>query len=424
MRHYDDWLKAYMQYTAGSESPDKFHFWTGVGMVAGALRRCVWFDMGYFTWTPNFYIIFVAPPGIVSKSTTADIGANLLKQVPGINFGPDAITWQRLISSFAQAAESVRIGGTEEDPEFLPMSAITLISSEFGTLLDPRDAGMVNWLISLWDARTGVMRKETKTQGNDLFENPWLNMIACTTPHWIADNFPRQMIGGGFTSRCVWVYGERKRGLVAYPARAIASYQAEMEEKLVEDLAAISELRGAFHITPDAVAWGEAWYERNYEVNIKKASDEAMQGYFARKQTHLHKLAMVLAAARSSDLVLDVEHLEMAEIILTGTEHDIPRVFSKIGLTTETDAIQSVIHITTRQGSVDPQELYRTRFYRVMGYDRYQEVVKSALRTGYIELKTVDDGQRLVVSERGEQHARTETAAAEEANRVVKHGGA
>jgi len=90
MRLSNNWIQSYLEYSSLSEAPENFHFWTAVSCIAGALRRRVWIDQGYFQWTPNFYIIFTAPPGIVSKSTTASIGMRLLREVPGIQFGPDA----------------------------------------------------------------------------------------------------------------------------------------------------------------------------------------------------------------------------------------------------------------------------------------------------------------------------------------------
>jgi hypothetical protein len=48
--------------------------------LAGALRRRVWLDQAYFRWHPNFYIVLVAPPGIVSKSTTAGVGMSLAQK--------------------------------------------------------------------------------------------------------------------------------------------------------------------------------------------------------------------------------------------------------------------------------------------------------------------------------------------------------
>ena len=77
MRNYDDWLKAYLRYAESTEAPMHMHFWSGVSAVAGALRRRVWIDQAYFKWYPNFYIVLVAPPGIVSKSTTVGIAMNL-----------------------------------------------------------------------------------------------------------------------------------------------------------------------------------------------------------------------------------------------------------------------------------------------------------------------------------------------------------
>lgn len=212
MRNYADWLTAFMDYASYGEAPRHLYFWTGVSAIAGALRRKVWIDQAYFKWFPNFYIILVAPPGIVSKSTTAGIGMSLLRKVPGIKFGPDVVTWPALVSAFADATEGFEYGGAIHT-----MSALTLESSEFGNLLNPQDKDMVDLLVALWDGKPGTFEKKTKHSGNDTIENPWINLIACTTPSWIAGNFPEYMIGGGFTSRCIFVYADQKAKYVAYP---------------------------------------------------------------------------------------------------------------------------------------------------------------------------------------------------------------
>src|SRR6185369_15058703 len=133
-----------MDYASFSEAPKHMHFWTAVSTIAGALRRRVWLDMGYFRWHPNFYIILVAPPGIVSKSTTASIGMSLLRKVPDIKFGPDVVTWQALVTGFAESTE-----GFELDGSFHTMSAITIESSEFGNLLNPQDKEMIDLLVNM-----------------------------------------------------------------------------------------------------------------------------------------------------------------------------------------------------------------------------------------------------------------------------------
>ena len=119
MRYAKDWLRAYVEYTRNLEAPDKFHFWSAVATIAGALRGKVWIDMGYWRWKPNFFIIFVAPPGIVAKSTTIGNGIELLREVDGIHLGPDSCTWQGITDSFRDSF----VGHPMPDGGILPMSA-------------------------------------------------------------------------------------------------------------------------------------------------------------------------------------------------------------------------------------------------------------------------------------------------------------
>ena len=230
-RIHSDWLEAFLDYTQFGEAPKHMYFWAGVSAIAGALRRKVWIDQAYFKWYPNFYICLVAPPGIVSKSTTAGIAMNLLRRVPGIKFGPDVVTWPALVSAFAESTE-----GFEYNGMIYPMSAMTLESSEFGNLLNPQDKEMVDLLVALWDGKQGNFEKTTKHSGNDVVENPWINLIACTTPAWIAGNFPEYMVGGGFTSRTIFVYADAKEKYVAYPGLRVPPNLERQADALVNDL--------------------------------------------------------------------------------------------------------------------------------------------------------------------------------------------
>ena len=126
-RNFPDWIKAFIDYAGSGEAPRHMYFWVGAVTVAGALRRKVWINQVYFKWHPNMYVILVAPPGIVSKSTTAGVGMRLLRQVPGIRFGPDVVTWQALVGAFAETTEGFDLNG-----EYHSISAITIESSEFG----------------------------------------------------------------------------------------------------------------------------------------------------------------------------------------------------------------------------------------------------------------------------------------------------
>ena len=380
MRKKPNWIKTYMQYSSFSEAPDKMHFWVAVSTIAGALRRRVWIDQGYFQWTPNFYIILVAPPGIVSKSTTLSIGMNLLRQLEGIKFGPDAVTWQALTQALADANEGVLMA----DGTYHPMSCITISSSEFGTFLNPNDREMVDVLVSLWDGQLGVWEKRTKTQGSDRIENPWINIAACTTPGWIAGNFPEYLIGGGFTSRCVFVYGKQKRRLIAYPSAVLPPEFEQLQKDLVHDLEAISLLRGAYHLTPQAIEWGTAWYENHYNNRPKHLDNERFAGYLARKQTHIHKLAIVLSASEKDDLIITKDNLEVASQIVTGLEADMPEVFSLIGMQGQAKFGNTIVSIVGSYGKIEQNKLFQLCF-TTMSYRDFQESLNASIVAGHIK---------------------------------------
>lgn len=383
-----DWIKEYMEYSRISEAPDNFHFWTAVGTIAGALRRHVWMDQKIFTWYPNFYIVFVAPPGIVSKSTTASIGMNILREVPGIIFGPDSSTWQALVQSLANASEAFEVG-----EEYYSMSAITVSASEFGTFLDPHNREMIDVMTDLWDGKT-TFEKMTKTQGSDKIINPWINVLACTTPSWIANNFPDYMIGGGFLSRCIFVYGRKKRHLIAYPADFATAADAELRNKLIHDLEIIStQMIGEFTLSAEAKEWGIAWYE-DHCAKLEKAKVESFRDYAVRKQTHMHKIAMVISASQKNELIIDAETLQVAEKVLSQAEIEMNNVFKHVGSTPEGMAIHEVVAIVTATGGIGLQELYQ-HFMGKFTAERFSLVIESCIISG--QIRKVQKGDTMML---------------------------
>jgi hypothetical protein len=385
-RHFDDWLTAFMEYAQYGEAPKHMYFWTGVSTIAGALRRKVWIDQAYFRWHPNFYIVLVAPPGIVSKSTTASIGMRILRKVPGVKFGPDIVTMQALAQAFAESAETFEFQG-----EHHPMSALTLESSEFGNLMNPHDKDMVDFFVSLWDGKEGPMEKKTKHSGSDTIVNPWINLIACTTPSWIAGNFPEYMIGGGFTSRCVFVYADKKAKYVAYPGLEVPNDMAATADRLVEDLISIATLAGEYKLSNAAVLWGEAWYKKLYSERPVNLDDDRFGGYIARKQTHLHKLAMVLSASMGGSLLISDETLSLANTMLTDLEPDMAMVFSKIGKSDTSVYADRLLEFVKRRQGAPYAEVYRYVHQYFPSLRDFEDVLAGCMRTGQIML-TVKDG--------------------------------
>ena len=379
----NDWFQSYLDYSSHTEAPKHMRFWCAVSVIAGALRRKVWIDQAYFKWYPNFYVVLVAPPGIVSKSTTVSVAMSLLRQVPGVKFGPDIVTWPALVTGFAAATEAF---------EYPPgtwniMSSMTLESSEFGNLLDPQDREMVDLYVTLWDGKQGALIKETKTSGNDKVENPWINLIACTTPAWIAGSFPEYVIGGGFTSRCVFVYADRKAHEVPYPSRRVPKDLSRQAERLVSDLIQISSLAGEYQLTDAAYAWGEKWYTAHNASPPPALNDDRFGGYLARKQTHIHKLAMVIAASRSDSLWIDEEHLIVAAQMVSDLEPDMVQVFSRIGRSDDSMHAERLVQYIRVSGRVEWEVAFRHVHKYFPGLRDYENVLAGLIRAGLVKME-------------------------------------
>ena len=391
MRYYEDWITAYVKYASVTEAPRRMHFWTGVATLAGVLRRKVWIDMKRYRIYPNFYVVLVAPPGVVTKSTTLDIGMKLLRGVPGIKFGPDVVTWPALVQAFAANSEQFEYQGT-----WFPMCAMTLEASELGSLLNPQDREMISLYITLWDGRD-KFEKVTKGSGTDVVEGPWINMVAATTPHWIADNMPTATIGGGLTSRMIFVYGDRKEKYIAFVDEHVSDTDPGTAKALQEDLIEISKnLCGPFVITETARKWERERYESFWKTTVLSMNSDTLEGYAARKQTHIFKTAMVLSASRSDARTIEVEDLQLATTMLETLEPDMQKVFSKIGRTEDSIQAERFIEFIHKKGTVTYEEAYGMIHTYFPDFRDFEGIMTGAIRSGQIRLD--QQGTQMVIT--------------------------
>ncbi len=384
-RLYPHWIHGYLHHQRQAESPIRFHFWTAVFTVAAALQRKVWIDELKFQWTPNMYIILVGPPGVAAKSTTMRQGLSMLEHVPDIRFGPQSMTWQALLESFAQAQTSLPIDGEDR-----PMACISVGIGELGTFFDPQNKELTDQLTALWDGQLERLGRRTRKDGEVVVINPWLNLIACTTPAWLQERFPKVAIGGGLTSRIVFVYGDRPRRLIAYPSQEAESETYKAEQKaLIYDLKHIATLQGQYRLTPEAISYGTKWYA---DLKTGKLPDHLrsgrFDGYVSRKQSHVHKLAIVLAASKRDDLIITLEDLKEAEKHVAEIEPDMAKVFDSIGAHESAQTVSEIEAYIERAGQVTSTELWKS-FYTTMDHYAFRNAVDAAAAAGIISIMPI-----------------------------------
>lgn len=389
-RKLANWLHSYGEFTEVSEAPLTFDFWTGVSTIAGALRRQVFIDEIKFRIYPNFYTFFVAPPGVATKSTTVSVGMRLLRQVDGVIMGPSSMTWQGLTKGLQNAQQMVPLSDpTITDPlamEYFPQSAITCEVSELGTFLDMRNGELIAILIDLWDGKDVPWERWLSTKEDTKIENPLISIIGATTPSWLEENFGEGTIGGGLTSRIIFVYGDTKRRFIPYISDLVESESnRQLEADLVHDLRDIAKLKGRFQIDREARNIVSTWYQDHWTLPDKHISDPRFAGYRARKFSHLHKLAMVLSAAESNDLMITAEHMHKAFVILGGIEGDMLTVLNNIGKVVSSKHMDIVAAVLRVRQRCERNTLWRSCL-NSMSAKEFGEAVDGLIAAGYAKI--------------------------------------
>lgn len=359
-----------MVYTAESESPDEYHLWVALNAVAGALRRRVFFDMGYFSLYPNLYVVLVGPPGRCKKSTAMRMGRQLLGEVPGLHFTVDSTTRESLVRDMTQAYADGQ-------------SAMTAYSSEFASFLTSSGMDMVVFLTDIFDSPNEWTHK-TKGGGINKIKFPFLNLIAGTTPDWISTSMPLTTVGIGLTSRVVFVYQDTPR--VRPPIPKLSEAQKELATLLVEDLQQIASLSGEYTFVPEAWTMYEEWYKARVQ-DPNPTDDPRLDGYFERKPMHLLKLCMIVAATRRDELLIHEGDLETAMSMLEHVESGMPKVFAGVGRNPLNADIEGMLAMAMKNpaGFTHAELIDRFRFSLRM--DEIKEAVDMLLALNKLTIK-------------------------------------
>jgi len=377
VRH--NWLDAFLEYASYGEASPRLMWWVGVSTIAAVLQRKVWFDMGDFQWSPNFYILVVGEQGVVRKSTSIDVGIRIAKKVDGVKMGPASATWQAFIDRLQEAQVRFPL----PNGEMFEMACITQAVSEFGTFFKPEDREQTDVLTDLWDGKLDTWEKATRTVASNSITNPWINLIAATTPKWVSRNMSADELGGGMMSRIIFIREDMPDKDVPYPMDVMPVTRPGMYMALLHKLRELGDLMGPFGITPEAKEWGSAWYIKERDEMRSGGLVELEAGFRGRKQCHLHKLAMVVAAAKGRYNIELEDMLESAKK-LEEVEGDARRVLGCIGHTKITGAAASIVATVERMKQINRKKLYKDFFFSTLQWNEFIEALRSAIRAGLV----------------------------------------
>lgn len=339
-RNIPDWIEGYLAYTEDSEPPQLFKEWCAVSVIAAALQRKCKLEWGTTVFYPNLYIVLTAPAGKARKGTAMAPARKFIDRI-GIPLAAEAVTREALIRTLK---ESESVVSTENG--IIVHSSLTVFSPELTVFLGYNNTQLMSDLTDWFDCSEKWVYR-TKTAGTDDISGVFINLLGATTPDLIRSTLPLDAIGGGLTSRMIFVFEEKKGKIVPFPF--VSEETRKLETKLYYDIECINMLQGQFKFTKEFLSrWGD-WYTAQEGKNPFGANyNKAFDGYIERRPTQVLKLSMVMNASRTDEMVLDEPDLARAIDLLERTEKKMPRAFGGIGMSQNAQLTYAISELIAR----------------------------------------------------------------------------
>lgn len=322
-RTLPDWLTGFMELTENSEPPILFRKWAGISTICAALQRKVRVDLGIsLTFYPNMYIVLVGPSA-TGKGTVMKFASDIIEQIPSIRLAAQATSLQALIRRMKETnLTDIDLVTGEQQYH----SSLTIFSTEFTVFLGYHNQELIAALCEWYDCHSR-WSYETIARKKEEVIGVWVNILAGTTPDSLQSSLPIESIGGGLTSRIIFVYEEKKNKLVVVPTKS--EREIRLQQALINDLEQIAMLSGRMQYTEGYLEKYTTWcYHADKNPPFY---DRKFDGYCGRRRNHLLSLSMVCSASRSDEMIMTADDFDTAAALLSEVEVKMGRVFKGMG---------------------------------------------------------------------------------------------
>ncbi len=321
-----NWIDGYLTYMKETEPPMTYFLWTAIATLAGALQRRIYMPWGHNKIYPNMYVFLIGRSGL-GKGIAMGPAIEMFKET-GLPVAPDAVTIAELIRVL-EASENQFLN---QKGFFETHCSLNVYARELAVLLGQKDIKKLAHLTDWYDSHD-TWKNSTKTQGKEELLGVCLNILGGAAPEWIPTIMPPEAIGGGFTSRIIFIVEQNKGKII--PTPVYNDKLKRLKDDLTADLSYIAtHYSGIFQFDAATKEAYEKYYikqEEDIKNGIWPVKDKSFEGYANRRALHLRKMSMIIAASRKSEGIITLEDFKAALIILGNAETKMGRLFSGVG---------------------------------------------------------------------------------------------
>lgn len=326
-----------MSYIADSEVPTHFHRWALITGVGAFLGRSLYLHHGHFTLYPNMYTMLIGSPG-TRKSTAIKIMKQLLIKAGYLTIAADKTSKEKFlldISTGAMEEENLEVDLWGSALATLDDAECFIMADEFNDFLGSGNMDFISLLGNLWDY-SGVYSSRIKNGKSVAVNNPTVSILGGNTPVSFAAAFPPEVLGQGFFSRLLLIYGESTEKKITFPKAP----PEHVTVALIEEMQRIKQYTvGEATLSPGA----EKLLDKMYKL-YTPMEDVRFEHYSNRRFTHLLKLTLVIAAFHRTTQVVE-HHVIYANTILTRAEHQMGKALGEFGKSKNSDVSQKIMQL-------------------------------------------------------------------------------
>jgi hypothetical protein len=357
----DDFITQYLQYTLQTEPPAIYHRWSIITALAAYLERSYYFQLGHSNIYPNIYVMLIGGAG-TRKNTAINIAKSILRKAGYRTIAASKTSKEKFFLDLAEQNSSgdliddildQNLFGDQSNP--VEVTPCYIASGEFNTFFGNNILDFLSDLGELWDYE-GVFESKIKNGKSIQIPNPTITMIGGNTPATLAQTFPPQIIGQGFFSRLLMIWGYKTREKITFPEDPDPEY-TDMLVQFLKNTKPQMQVR--VEMTPTA--------KKLLDVIYKSAgfiADPRFESYYNRRFSQLIKLCILCMVAAAKEKI-DEDVVTYANTILVHAEQFMPKALGEFGLAKNSDVTHKVLSII--YDSYDPITL--KDIWRVVNQD-------------------------------------------------------
>lgn len=335
----DSFLSTYLTYTNDSEVPISFHRWAAIAGVGAILERNIYIPHGHSHIYPNQYAMLIGTAG-TRKSTAIKLVKSLLIKSGYDTISAERTSKEKFLMDLAGIDDSPMGDGDnildknlfgDNSHECRPMF---IGADEANDFFGIGNLEFLSILGSLWDWSGPPYSNRIKTGKSVSIPNPTISILAGNTPTGFSLAFPPDILGQGFFSRLLLIYGEPSGRQITFP-RTPDEHETTNIVQLLQAIKCYH--RGEIIYSDTAKGFLDVIYK-----STKPISDLRFDSYFNRRFTHLLKLCIIIAATRFKTVIDETVVVE-ANTYLSYIESLMPKALGEFGKSRNSDVTHKIL---------------------------------------------------------------------------------